>query len=98
MTFLLGTPVSTFAWPLLPPGRFCVGPQVPICFNRVQGRSCRTAASPRMRGLAHDPFANVASSVTIKPKYVNMADINVTTLWPTPAEAESGQAGGEPIW
>jgi DNA-binding MarR family transcriptional regulator len=27
-----------------------------------------------------------------------MADINVTTLWPTPAEAESAQNGGEPIW
>jgi DNA-binding MarR family transcriptional regulator len=49
------------------------------------------------QGCEHDPFANVAYWVTIKPKYVNMADINVTTLWPTPPEAEAA-APREAIW
>jgi DNA-binding MarR family transcriptional regulator len=40
------------------------------------------------------------SWVTIKPKYVNMADINISSLpdRPTQGSAEPGAAAAEPIW
>jgi DNA-binding MarR family transcriptional regulator len=52
---------------------------------------------------AHDHFVQQASEVTINPKYVNMADINLSTKSAT-AESNvaqrSGGTGGstEPIW
>jgi len=48
----------------------------------------------------YDPFVKARLRVTIKPKYVNMADINITSLpdrsAPTEPDASAGSA--EPIW
>ena len=54
-----------------------------------QGQACR-----------HDPFVNALLWVTIKPKYVNMADIIVTAVpdRPTSAAADPAAASREPIW
>src|ERR1041384_1526319 len=52
------------------------------------------------QGSEHDPFVEASSRVTIKQKYVNMADIifSQNTKRPaTPAEAPAA-ADGEPIW
>jgi len=48
---------------------------------------------------ATDPFAKIRASVTIEPEYVNMADVNVSTLVSRPVEsgsaaADLGQAQG----
>jgi DNA-binding MarR family transcriptional regulator len=52
------------------------------------------------RGLSrHDPFAKTHSWITIQPKYVNMADLNVTLPPDRPARATDTRAGTEePIW
>lgn len=48
----------------------------------------------------HDPFVKASQRVTIKPKYVNMADINLTRLPDRAASAdlEPGAESAEPIW
>jgi DNA-binding MarR family transcriptional regulator len=48
----------------------------------------------------YDPFVMARLWVTIKPKYVNMADINLTSLADRVSATEGGVAGraGEPIW
>jgi DNA-binding MarR family transcriptional regulator len=48
----------------------------------------------------YDPFVRARLWVTIQPKYVNMADINITSLRdrPTPAQPEPGSRSAEPIW
>jgi DNA-binding MarR family transcriptional regulator len=43
------------------------------------------------RGQTHDRFAEVAVSITIQKKYVNMADVNVSTLSHSPAGAKKGE-------
>src|SRR5689334_18747689 len=45
----------------------------------------------------HDHFAKARHWVTNKPKYVNMADINLTAAPRRPSQADSKPAG-EPIW
>ncbi len=50
---------------------------------------------PPNRGGVHDPFAAVGDGVTIRSKYVNMADINVTAIKQRrPADTPAP----EPIW
>jgi DNA-binding MarR family transcriptional regulator len=47
----------------------------------------------------HDPFAKTHSWITIQPKYVNMADLNITLPPDRPARATDTPAGTEePIW
>ena len=47
----------------------------------------------------HDHFAKARHWVTNKPKYVNMADINLTAASRRPASAEPDpKSAGEPIW
>ena len=55
-------------------------------------------AGPRP-GREHDHFAKAWQWVTNKPKYVNMADINLnaTARRPAPAEADA-RPTGEPTW
>jgi len=57
-------------------------------------------SGPSAERVAHDPFASGPFLVTIKPKYVNMADVIVTDPTPRPAspDAETAPAGSEPIW
>ena len=45
----------------------------------------------------HDRFAKAGLSVTNKPRYVNMADINITAAR-RPAPETAGKPGTEPIW
>jgi DNA-binding MarR family transcriptional regulator len=49
------------------------------------------------RGREHDHFAKAWHRVTNKPKYVNMADINVTTPVRRTAPGDPGVAA-EPLW
>jgi DNA-binding MarR family transcriptional regulator len=47
----------------------------------------------------HDPFAKTHSWITIQPKYVNMADLNLTLPPDRPARAtDAPAAADEPIW
>jgi DNA-binding MarR family transcriptional regulator len=48
----------------------------------------------------YDPFAKKRLLVTIKPKYVNMADINISSLSDrsTPSSTDQGSHPAEPIW
>src|SRR5215467_91894 len=60
----------------------------------------RAGLSPGRVSLdPHDPFAKARPLVTIKPKYVNMADVTALPASRT-AGAEPGRAGesDEPIW
>src|SRR5438477_2091987 len=60
----------------------------------------RAGLSPGGRATSpHDPFAKVPPLVTIKPKYVNMADVTALPASRT-AGAEPGRPGetDEPIW
>src|SRR5215467_61311 len=60
----------------------------------------RAGLSPGRASLGpHDPFAEARPLVTIKPKYVNMADVTALPASRT-AGAEPGRAGesDEPIW
>ena len=59
--------------------------------KRAEAVSTGPAESPAGWGYEHDPVANIAYLVTIKPKYVNMTDINVSTLWLAAAEADSAK-------
>src|SRR5712691_465377 len=45
----------------------------------------------------HDRFAKAGLPVTNKPRYVNMADINITAAR-RPAPEAAGKPGTEPIW
>jgi DNA-binding MarR family transcriptional regulator len=58
------------------------------------GRAQTIAARP---GREHDHFAKAWHWVTNKPKYVNMADINVTTPVRRTAAGDPGIAA-EPLW
>jgi DNA-binding MarR family transcriptional regulator len=58
----------------------------------------QSAAKPPPRDREHDHFAKSCQPVTNKPKYVNMADINLTAAR-RPASSQSAEKGGaEPIW
>jgi DNA-binding MarR family transcriptional regulator len=50
--------------------------------------------------VRHDRFVMARLWVTIKPKYVNMADINITSLADRASQAQSGPGplSDEPIW
>ena len=48
-----------------------------------------------IQAFATDPFAKTRSSVTIEREYVNMADINVTTLSSRPVESASAAGQGQ---
>ena len=61
----------------------------------------RAGLSPGRVSLdPHDPFAKARPLVTIKPKYVNMADVTVTGSEDRPASPalDSGVAAPEPLW
>src|SRR6202011_5443885 len=75
-------------------GRFCVGTELPIWSSRPS----RPFAGRVSHG-PHDPFAKAPPLVTIRPKYVNMADVTALPASRT-AGAEPGRAGAadEPIW
>ncbi len=50
-------------------------------------------------GVRYDPFVKALLWVTIKPKYVNMTDINISGLKrPNPADSGPGAPSPEPIW
>src|SRR3569833_4258523 len=63
-------------------GRFCFEPQVPICSRRtIRARHPERFNDEGLNLLfRHDPFVPACLWVTIKPKYVNMADINISGL------------------
>src|SRR5216683_2363652 len=73
--------------------RFCVGSQVSLCCPGPWTMPIHRALSRRRPLARHDHFAKARQWVTNKPKYVNMADINVTAARrPAPAGKP------EPIW
>src|SRR6187455_3344139 len=82
--------------------RFCFGPQVPICCARtIRARlPDRFNAVRSSLSSGYDPFVQARVWVTIKPKYVNMADINISRLSDRPASAQTDQGphSAEPIW
>src|ERR1700686_1643679 len=50
------------------------------------------------KAFATDPFAKTRPLVTIEPEYVNMADVNVSTLSSRPVESGSAAAGHGPAF
>ena len=54
--------------------------------------------NPRKQNRRFDPFVKSRLCVTIKPKYVNMADVNLTPLGNRSAPAEPASNAPEPIW
>jgi DNA-binding MarR family transcriptional regulator len=52
------------------------------------------------RFVGYDPFVKLCLWVTIKPKYVNMADVNVSRIDDRAAQPEGGRDANsvEPIW
>jgi DNA-binding MarR family transcriptional regulator len=82
-------------------GRFCVEPQVPICCARtIRARPPNRFNAARFDLTdRYDPFVNGRVWVTIKPKYVNMADINISRLADRTATAPADSTRPpEPIW
>jgi DNA-binding MarR family transcriptional regulator len=81
--------------------RFCVAAHLSICCGpdiraRFPGRFNVDHRNPDRR---YDPFVKARLWVTIKPKYVNMADINFSSL----SDRSAAEVGGkppspEPIW
>jgi DNA-binding MarR family transcriptional regulator len=60
---------------------------------------CRAQTAAGRPGREHDRFAKTPHRVTNKPKYVNMADINVTVPGRRPAAAEpDAKPAAEPSW
>src|SRR5262249_38658176 len=82
--------------------RFCVRPQVPIsCARTIRARfPGRLNEDRRKLSFRYDPFVEARLWVTIKPKYVNMADINLSSQTDRTSGSESELRGrsGEPIW
>ena len=76
----------------------------PIC-RYVAGRNIRARFPSRFNvehrdpAVRYDPFVKALLWVTIKPKYVNMADINISGHnRPAPADSSPGAPSPEPIW
>jgi DNA-binding MarR family transcriptional regulator len=65
----------------------------------LHGTALRGRAVTVPGASGHDHFAKAWSSITIEPKYVNMADLNIT-LPPAPAARPTDSPAGaeEPIW
>jgi DNA-binding MarR family transcriptional regulator len=63
--------------------------------NALWGRAQHSVTNP---AHGNDPFADRPFGVTIKPKYVNMADVIISADRPVPGDAGTSPALDEPIW
>src|SRR5690349_23219957 len=90
---LIGPPICGFQ-------RFCVAPELPIlCARTIRARFPGRFNADRLPPVSrYDPFVQALVWVTIKPKYVNMADINIMALADRAAAGEAAGRAGEPIW